>query len=32
MRQIAKFLAAISPDIPWHCTAIHPDYKMSDRD
>jgi len=28
MRQIAKFLAGISPDIPWHCTAFHPDYKM----
>jgi pyruvate formate lyase activating enzyme len=32
MRQIAKFLAGVSPDIPWHCTAFHPDYKMSDRD
>lgn len=32
MRQIAKFLAGISRDIPWHCTAFHPDYKMSDRD
>jgi len=32
MRQIARFLAAISPDIPWHCTAFHPDYKMTDRD
>ena len=32
MRQIAKFLAGISPDIPWHCTAFHPDYKMGDRD
>ncbi len=32
MRQIAKFLAGISPDIPWHCTAFHPDYKMQDRD
>ena len=32
MRQIAKFLASISPDIPWHCTAFHPDYKMQDRD
>ena len=30
MRQIAKFLAGISPDIPWHCTAFHPDYKMQD--
>lgn len=32
MRQIAKFLVGISPDIPWHCTAFHPDYKMQDRD
>ncbi|HEX7530011.1 MAG TPA: AmmeMemoRadiSam system radical SAM enzyme [Pyrinomonadaceae bacterium] len=32
MRQIAKFLAGISRDIPWHCTAFHPDYKMADRD
>src|SRR5271169_92403 len=32
MRQIAKFLAGISRDIPWHCTAFHPDYKMTDRD
>ena len=30
MRQIAKFLADISPDIPWHCTAFHPDYQMQD--
>jgi pyruvate formate lyase activating enzyme len=30
MRQIAQFLAGISPDIPWHCTAFHPDYKMQD--
>jgi pyruvate formate lyase activating enzyme len=32
MRQVAKFLAGVSPDIPWHCTAFHPDYKMNDRD
>jgi len=32
MRQIAKYLSNISPDIPWHCTAFHPDYKMTDRD
>ncbi len=25
----ARFLAAISPDIPWHVTAYHPDYKMT---
>jgi len=27
---MAKFLAGISPDIPWHVTAFHPDYKMTD--
>ena len=32
MKQIARFLAGISPEIPWHCTAFHPDYKMQDRD
>jgi pyruvate formate lyase activating enzyme len=25
---IAGFLAGISPDIPWHVTAFHQDYKM----
>lgn len=25
---IAGFLAGISPDIPWHVTAFHPDYHM----
>ncbi len=24
----ARFLASLSPDIPWHVTAFHPDYKM----
>ena len=24
----ARFLASVSPDIPWHVTAFHPDYKM----
>jgi pyruvate formate lyase activating enzyme len=28
----ARFLASLSPDIPWHVTAFHPDYKMTDRD
>jgi len=27
-REIADFLAGISPDIPWHVTAFHKDYKM----
>ena len=30
-RAIARFLAGISRDIPWHVTAFHPDYKMADR-
>jgi pyruvate formate lyase activating enzyme len=32
LRQVAEFLADISPDIPWHVTAFHQDYKMRDRD
>jgi pyruvate formate lyase activating enzyme len=26
----ARYIASISPDIPWHVTAFHPDYKMTD--
>jgi len=29
LRDIARFLAGISPEIPWHVTAFHPDYKMT---
>ena len=29
---IAEFIAKISKDIPWHVTAFHPDYKMTDRE
>jgi pyruvate formate lyase activating enzyme len=32
LRDIAQFLAAISVDIPWHVTAFHKDYKMTDPD
>jgi len=28
----ARFIAALSPDIPWHVTAFHQDYKMTDPD
>lgn len=28
----ARFIAAVSPDIPWHVTAFHPDYKMLEPD
>ena len=31
LRDIVQFLHSISPDIPWHVTAFHPDYKMTDR-
>jgi pyruvate formate lyase activating enzyme len=24
----ARFLASVSPDIPWHVTGFHPDYRM----
>lgn len=26
----ARFLSSVSPDIPWHVTAFHPDYRMTD--
>jgi pyruvate formate lyase activating enzyme len=29
LREIARFLVSISPDIPWHVTAFHQDYKMT---
>jgi AmmeMemoRadiSam system radical SAM enzyme/AmmeMemoRadiSam system protein B/AmmeMemoRadiSam system protein A len=30
LRQAARFLASVSRDIPWHVTAFHQDYKMTD--
>jgi pyruvate formate lyase activating enzyme len=30
--EAVRFLASVSPDIPWHVTAFHPDYRMADRD
>ncbi len=27
---LSEFIAEISPDIPWHVTAFHKDYKMTD--
>jgi len=32
IRDLTKFLAGVSRSIPWHVTAFHPDYKMTDRD
>lgn len=26
----ARYIASVSKDIPWHVTAFHPDYKMTD--
>jgi pyruvate formate lyase activating enzyme len=26
----ARYITSVSPDIPWHVTAFHPDYKMTD--
>jgi pyruvate formate lyase activating enzyme len=30
LRDIARFLASVSKDIPWHVTAFHKDYKMTE--
>lgn len=30
LRRAADFIASISPDIPWHVTAFHQDYKMTE--
>jgi pyruvate formate lyase activating enzyme len=30
LRRLTEFLAGISTDIPWHVTAFHGDYKMTD--
>lgn len=32
MRDIARFLVSVSPDIPWHISAFHSDYKMRETD
>jgi pyruvate formate lyase activating enzyme len=30
IERLTTFLAGVSPDIPWHVTAFHKDYRMSD--
>ncbi|RPI88169.1 MAG: AmmeMemoRadiSam system radical SAM enzyme [Chloroflexi bacterium] len=30
LMEAARFIYSVSPDIPWHVTAFHPDYKMTD--
>jgi len=32
VRDIARFIRAVSADIPWHVTAFHKDYRMTDPD
>ena len=32
VKDIARFLAGVSPDIPWHVTAFHKDYRMTEPD
>jgi len=32
LTRLAEFLVSVSPDIPWHVTAFHKDYKMTDPD
>ncbi len=29
LRELTAFVAGVSPDIPWHVTAFHEDYKMT---
>lgn len=31
LRKLTEFIATVSPDIPWHVTAFHADYKMQDQ-
>jgi pyruvate formate lyase activating enzyme len=30
LERLTSFIASVSPDIPWHVTAFHKDYRMSD--
>ncbi len=30
LERLTAFIASVSPDIPWHVTAFHKDYRMSD--
>jgi pyruvate formate lyase activating enzyme len=32
VNEMAEFLASVSPEIPWHVTAFHKDYRMTDPD
>lgn len=30
LQDLAAFLASVSPDLPWHVTAFHPDYRLQE--
>jgi pyruvate formate lyase activating enzyme len=30
LKRLTEFVTSVSPDIPWHVTAFHKDYKMTD--
>ena len=32
LTELTGFLSSVSPDIPWHVTAFHQDYRMTDPD
>jgi pyruvate formate lyase activating enzyme len=32
LKRAADFIASVSPDIPWHVTAFHQDYRMTSND
>ena len=32
IKRLTEFVVSVSPDIPWHVTAFHKDYKMTDPD
>ncbi len=32
LREAARYIRSVSPDIPWHVTAFHKDYKMTEPD
>jgi pyruvate formate lyase activating enzyme len=31
LREIARFIAGVGPQLPWHLSAFHPTYRMTDR-
>jgi pyruvate formate lyase activating enzyme len=31
IRRLTEFISGVSPDIPWHVTAFHQDYRMTDQ-